>query len=193
MFNFWIILLAIAVRLQTILSGISSAHVLLQPQIPVSLTNSYKTLDTVILFPRELGLELQNVFQFTTVLQEVKEKTWIGSKFCNNQELSSLLQHHFDDLISSIKTEYGREERRRNQIIDKMKAFTNQTDQIQRQRRSALLFAMGVATDITLEPLLEKAGCRLLSMFSLCHSAKQKMQKLEGRVKKSRKRGVKLH
>ena len=159
----------------------------------MSLTDSYKTVDIVILLPRELGLELQRVFQFITVLQEVEKKTWIGSKFCNNQELSLLLQHHFDDLISSIKTEYGRAERRRNLIIDEMKAFTNQTDLIQRQRRSALLFAMGAATDITLEPLLEKAGCRLLSVFGVCHSAKQKMEKLEGIVKNLESRTVHLN
>ena len=48
MFNFWIILLAIAGRLQTILSEKSRAHVLPQPQIPASLTDSYKTIDIVI-------------------------------------------------------------------------------------------------------------------------------------------------
>ena len=150
MFNFWIILLANAVQLQTILKGKSSAHVLLQPQIPVSMTDSYKTVDIVMPFPRQLNLQLQNVFQFTTVLQEVEKKTWVGSKFCNNQELSLLLQHYFYDLISSIKPEYGRAERKRNQIVDEVKNFTNQSDLIQRQRRSPLLFAMGAATAITL-------------------------------------------
>ena len=88
MFNFWIVLLAIALRLQTILSGKSSAHVLLQPKIPVSLTDSYETVDIVRFFPGQLDLELQDIFQFTTVLKEVEKKTWVGSKFCNNQELS---------------------------------------------------------------------------------------------------------
>ena len=193
MFNFWIILLAIGVLLQTILSGKSSAHVLLQPQIPASLTVSYKTVHIVIPFPRQLILELQNVFQFTTVLQEVEKKTWVGSKFCNNQVLSLLLQHQFDDLISSIKTEYGRAESRRNQITDEVKTFTNQTDLIPRQRRSPLLFAMGAATAITLEPLLEKAGCRHLSVFGLCHSAKQKMEKFEGRLHNLESRTVHLN
>ena len=41
---------------------------------------------------------------------------------------------------------------------------------------------MGAATAITLELLLEKAGCRLLSVFGLCRSAKQKMEKLDGRL-----------
>ena len=179
MFNFWIISLAIAVRLQTILSGNSSAHNLLQPLILVSLTDSYKIVDIVIHFPRQLDLELQNVFQFTTVLQEVEKKNF-GS--AQNFVTTKNSAYHFDDLISSIKTEYGRAERKRNQIIDELKAFTNQTDLIQRQRRSPLLFAMGTATSITLEPLLEKADCRLLSVFGLCHSAKQKIEKLEGRL-----------
>ena len=192
MFNFWIILLAIAVRLQTILSGKFSAHVVLQPQIPVSLTDAYKTIDTVIPFPRQQGLELQNVFQFTTVLQEVEKKTWGGSKSCNNQELSLLLQHQFDNLISSIKTEYGRAKRRRNQIIDEVKTFSNQTDLTQRQRRSPFLFAMRGAAAITLEPLLETAGCRLLSVFGLCHSAKQKIEKLEARLHNLESRTVHL-
>ena len=180
MFHFWIIFLAVG--LQTILSGKSSAHVLLQPQIPVSLTDFYKTGDIVIPFPTLLDLELQNVFQFTTFLQEVEKKTWVGPKFCYNQELSLLLQHHFDELISSIKTEYGRADRKRNQIIDEVKAFNNQTDLIHCQRQSPLLFAMGAANAITLKPLLEIADCRLLSVFGLCHSAKQKMEKLEGRL-----------
>ena len=147
----------------------------------------------MILFARQLDLEIQNVFQFTTVLQEIEKKTLVGSKFCNNQELSLSPQHHFDDLIASIKTEYGREERRRNQIVDDVKAFTKQTDLIQRQRRSPLLFAMEAATAITWEPLLEKAGCRLLSVFGLCHSAKQKMEKSEGRLHNLESRTVHLN
>ena len=74
------------------------------------------------------------------------------------------------------------EQKKKKQIIDEVKAFTNQTDLIQRQRRSPLLFAMGSATAITLQPLLEKTGCRLLSVFGICHSAKQKMEKFEGRL-----------
>ena len=41
---------------------------------------------------------------------------------------------------------------------------------------------MGAATAITLEPLLEKAGCSLLSFFGLCESSKRKMEQLEGRL-----------
>ena len=160
----------------------SSAHVLFEPQTPVSLTDSYKTVDNVIPFPRQLNVELQKVFQFTTVLQEVEKKTWSSPKFCSESSLLLLLllPHHFDDLVSSIKTEYGRTERRRNQIIDEVKIFTIQAELIQRQRRSPLLFAMGAATAITLETLLGKTGCRLLSVFGLCRSSKPKMEQLEG-------------
>ena len=35
---------------------------------------------------------------------------------------------------------------------------------------------MGAATAITLEPLLEKAGCRLLSIFGLCESSKRNLE-----------------
>ena len=52
---------------------------------------------------------------------------------------------------------------------------------------------MGAATAITLEPLLEKAGCRLLSIFVLCESSKRKMEQLEGRLHYLESRMVHLH
>ena len=52
---------------------------------------------------------------------------------------------------------------------------------------------MGAATAITLEPLLEKAGCRLLSIFGLCESSKRKMEQLEGRLHYLESRMVHLH
>ena len=52
---------------------------------------------------------------------------------------------------------------------------------------------MGAATAITLESLLEKAGCRLLSIFGLCESSKQKMEQLEGRLHYLESRIVHLH
>ena len=39
---------------------------------------------------------------------------------------------------------------------------------------------MGAATAITMEPLIKKPGCRLLSEFGLCQSTNQKMNSLEG-------------
>ena len=52
---------------------------------------------------------------------------------------------------------------------------------------------MEAATAITLEPLLEKAGCRLLSIFGLCESSKRKMEQLEGRLHYLESRMVHLH
>ena len=162
----------------------SSAHVLFHPQTPVSLTDSYKTVDIVINIPRQLNVELQKVFQFTTVLQELEKES---SKLCNNQELNLLLQHHFDDLISSIKAVFGKAERRRNQITDEVKIFTNQTDLIQLQRLSLLLFAMGALTAITLIEIVRKnrlqtsLSAKVLTVFGHCHSSKQKMKQLEER------------
>ena len=46
---------------------------------------------------------------------------------------------------------------------------------------------------ITLEPLLEKTGCRLLSIFGLCESSKRKMEELEGRLHYLESRMVHLH
>ena len=85
-------------------------------------------------------------------------------------------------LISSNRAEYDRAENRKNKIIDEVNIFNNQTDLIQRQRQSPLLFAIGAATALTLEPSEEKAGCRLLSVLGLCHNAKQKMERMEGRL-----------
>ena len=152
MFNLRILRIAIAVRSQTVLRGKSSVDVLFQARTFVSLPDFSKTVDIVISFPRQLNLEPQKVFQFLTVLQEVEKKTWSSSKFCNKPKLSLLLQHHFDDFISSIKTEYARAEKRRNRIINEV------------------------------EPLLERAGCRLLSVFGLCHSAENKMEQYECRI-----------
>ena len=74
-----------------------------------------------------------------------------------------------------------------------MASFVNQTITLQQQGQSPLLFAMGAATVITLEPLLEQAGCRLLSNFGLCESSKRKMEQLEGRLHYLESRMVHLH
>ena len=52
---------------------------------------------------------------------------------------------------------------------------------------------MAAAMAITLEPLLEKAGCRLLSIFCLCESSKRKMEQLEGQLHYLESRMVHLH
>ena len=110
----------------------------------------------------------------------------------NNPEISPLLQHNFDGIISSIQIEYERaENERRTQLVKEVASFLNQTITLQRQRRSPLLFAIGAATAITLESLL--AGCRLLSIFGLCESSKRKMEQLEGRLHYLESRMVHLH
>ena len=123
----------------------------------------------------------------------MEQKTWKGSKFCNNPEISALLQHHFDGIISSIQIEYERAEKERTKLLKEVSSFVNQAITLQRQRRSPLLFAMGAATAIILEPLLEKAGCRLISIFGLCESSKRKMEQLEGRLHYLESRMVHLH
>ena len=52
---------------------------------------------------------------------------------------------------------------------------------------------MGAATAITLEPLLENADCKLLSIFGLYKSSKRKMEQLEGRLHYLESRMVHLH
>ena len=123
----------------------------------------------------------------------MEQKTWKSSQFCNNPEICALLQHHFDGIISSIQTEYERAEKERTKLVKEVASFVKQTITLHRQRRSPLLFAMGAATAITLEPLLEKAGCRLLSIFGLCESSKRKMEQLEGRLHYLESRMVHLH
>ena len=92
-----------------------------------------------------------------------------------------------------MQIEYERAEDERKKIVKEVASFVNQTITLQRQRRSPLLFAMGAATAITLEPLLQKAGCRLLSIFGLCESSKRKMEQLEGRLHYLVSRMVHLH
>ena len=111
----------------------------------------------------------------------------------NNPEISALLQHNFDGIILSIQIEYERAQKERTKLVKEVASFVNQNITLQRQRRSQLLFAMGAATAITLEPLLEKAGCRLLSIFARCESSKRKMEKLEGRLHYLELRMVHLH
>ena len=84
-------------------------------------------------------------------------------------EINALLQFNFNG-ISSIQIEYERAEKERTKLVKEVASFVKQTITLQRQRRSPLLFAIGAATAITLEPLLEKAGFRLLSIFSLLNS-----------------------
>ena len=161
----------------------TTAHVLFQPQTPVSLDDSYLTVDIAVPLPNLLNVDLRPIYKFSSILQQLEQKTWKNSQFCNNPEISALLQHHFDGIISSIQIEHERAEKESlSKLVKEVASFVKQTITLQRQRRSPLLFAMGAATAITLEPLLEKAGCRLLSIFGLCESSKRKMEQLEGRL-----------
>ena len=167
MYNFLIFILILAVRQETAESARTTAHVLFQPHTPVSLADSYLTVDIAVPLPKLLNVDLRPIYKFSSILQQLEQKTWKSSQFCNNPEISALLQHHFDGIISSIQIEHERAEKERTKLVKEVASFVNQTIILQRQRRSPLLFAMGAATAITLEPLLEKAGCRLLN-FVVC-------------------------
>ena len=165
-----------------------------QPHTPFSLADSYLTEDIADPLPRLLNVDLRPIYKLvSSILQQLEQKTWKSSQFCKNPKISALLQHHFDGIISSIQIEYGRAEKERTKLVKEVASFVNQTITLQRQRRSPLLFAMGAATAIILEPLLEKAGCRLLSFFGLCESSKRKMEQLEGRLHYLESRMVHLH
>ena len=146
---------------QTAESARTAAHVLFQPQTPVSLADSYLTVDIALPLPKLLNMDLRPIYKFSSILQQLEQKRWKNPQFCNNPEINALLQHHFDGIISSIQIEYERAEKERTKLVKELASFVNQTITLQRQRRSPLLFAMGAATAITLEPLLEKTGCTL--------------------------------
>ena len=159
--------LKLAGRQQTAEIARTTAHVLFQPQTPVSLADSYLTVDIAGTLPKLLNVDLRPIYKFSTILQQLEQKTCKRSQFCNNPEISALLQHYFDGIISSIQIEYERAEKeRRTKLVKEVASFVNHTITLQRQRRSPLLFAIGAATALTLESLL--AGCRLLSIFGLC-------------------------
>ena len=178
MYNFLIFILILAVRQQTAESARTTAHVLFRPQIPVSMADSYLTVDIAVPLPKLLNVDLRSIYKFSSIPQQLEQKTWKSTQICNNPEISALLQHHFDGIISSIQIEYERAEKERTKLVKEVASFVKQTI-TQRQRRSPLLFAMGAPTAITLEPLLEKAGCRPLSYFGLCESSKRKMEQLD--------------
>ena len=52
---------------------------------------------------------------------------------------------------------------------------------------------MGAATAITLEPLIDKAGWRLLSVLGFCLAAKQKLKQLEVRPHNLESRTVQIN
>ena len=193
MYNFLIFILILAVRQQTAESAQTTAHVLFQPQTQVSLADSYLTVDIAVPLAKLSNVDLRPIYKYSSILQQLEKKTWKSSQFCNHPETSALLQHHFDGIISSIQIEYERAEKERTKLVKEVASFVNQTITLQRQRRSPLLFAMGAATAITLEPLLEKAGCRLLSIFGLCESSKRKMEQLDGQLHYLESRMVHLH
>ena len=143
MCNFVIFILILAVRQQTAESARTTAHVLFQHQTPVSLADSYLTVDIAVPHPKLLNVDLRSIYKFSSILQQLEQKTWKSSKFCNNSEISTLLQHHFDGIISSIQIEYERAEKERTKLVKEVASFVNQTITLQRQTRSPLLFAIG--------------------------------------------------
>ena len=150
-------------------------------------------MDIAVPLSKPLNVDLRPIYKFSSILHKLEQKTWKSSQFCTNPEISALLQHHFDGIISSIQIAYERAEKERTKLVKEVAPFVNQPFTLQRQRQSPQLFPMGAATAITLEPLLEKPGCRLLSIFGLCESSKRKMEQLEGRLHYLELRMVHLH
>ena len=100
MYNFVIFILVFAVREQTAENARTTAHVHFQPQTPVSLADSYLTVDIAVPLPKLLNVDLRPLNKFSSILQQLEQKRWKSSEFCNNPEISALLQHHFDGIIS---------------------------------------------------------------------------------------------
>ena len=126
MYYFVIFILILAVRQQTAESARTTAHVLFQTQTPVSLADSYLTVDIAVPLPKLLNVDLRPIYKFSSKLQQFEQKTWKSSQFCNNPEISALLQHHFDGIISSIQTEYERAEKERTNLAKEIASFVNQ-------------------------------------------------------------------
>ena len=131
MYNFLIFILILAVRQQTAASARTTAHVLFQPQTPVSLADSYLTVVIAVALPQLLNVNLRPIYKFSSILQQFEQKTWKSSQFCNIPEISALLQHHFDGIISSFQIEYKRAEKERTKLIKEVASFVNQTITLQ--------------------------------------------------------------
>ena len=63
MYNFLIFFLILAVRQQTAESARTTAHVLFQTQTPVSLADSYLTVDIAVPLPKLLNVDLRPIYK----------------------------------------------------------------------------------------------------------------------------------
>ena len=90
MYNFLILILILAVRQQTAESARTTEHVLLQPQTGVSLADSYLTVDIAVPLPTLLNVDLRSIYKFSSILQQLEQKTCKSSEFCNNPEISAI-------------------------------------------------------------------------------------------------------
>ena len=123
MYNFMIFLLILAVRQQTAESARTTAHVLFQPQTPVSLADSYLTVDIAVPLPNLLNVDLRSICKFSSMLPQLEQKTWKSSEFCKHPEISALLQHHFDGTISATQIEYEKAEKEKTKLVKEVASF----------------------------------------------------------------------
>ena len=157
----------------------TTAHAAFLTDLPVSLSDSYQILNIAVPLPMKFSVEIDSLLNFTHTLQKLEETVWSKTgHFCNQPEISAMLRGNQQELVKTIMVEHERAENLRLQLIDEVEDFVNRSAIHHRERRSPLLFALGAATAITIEPLIEKAGCKLLSIFGLCHDSKSKLENL---------------
>ena len=73
MYNFVIFILILAVRQQTAEIAQITPHFLFQPQTPVSLADSYLTVDIAVPLPKLLNVDLRSIYKFSIGTENVEE------------------------------------------------------------------------------------------------------------------------
>ena len=86
MYNLVIFILILAVRQQTAESAKTTAHVLIQPQTPVSLADSYLNVDITVPLPKLFNVDLRSIYKFSSILQQLEQKTWKSSGITTTQK-----------------------------------------------------------------------------------------------------------
>ena len=74
MYIFLIFILILAVRQQTAESARTTAHVLFQPQTPVSVADSYLIVDIAVPLPKLLNVDLRPIYKFSSKLQQLEHR-----------------------------------------------------------------------------------------------------------------------
>ena len=133
---------------------------LFQPQIPIVLANSYLTVDFAIPLPRMLNFDF-----ISRKKLQIRQQSGI--------ENSAAVQTICLNLIRSDRKPMKSNSRR-------SAFFVNMTVILTKHVQPFPLFEMAAATAITLEPLLTKTSCKLLSVFVLCHRVKPKKTQMDG-------------